>query len=208
MIDRIIISEEESVEDALSIMNETGLGLVILTDPEKRLRAVASAGDLRRALLKGKKGKLSDVANYHPISAEKGTKTEVLVDLASKAGKVVITEQQKVVDLFMDHSDMPLSIRGEQLERLACTPGEAMKDVMKRIDMSGLGIALVVEEGRLAGVVTDSDIRSAILAGAGDEEPIKKVMVKDFVRATEDMQKEKIRALNPPGKRLQIPVVD
>jgi nucleoside-diphosphate-sugar epimerase len=52
---------------------------------------------------------------------------------------------------------------------------------MRTIDQTGKGIAFVVEEGSLAGIVTDGDIREGILNGIGLEESIEQVLNDDPV---------------------------
>ena len=53
-----------------------------------------------------------------------------------------------------------------QLTNLVVNPASSVREVMERIDKSGKGIALVLDESQhLIGTVTDGDIRRAILAG-------------------------------------------
>ena len=53
-----------------------------------------------------------------------------------------------------------------QLTNLVVNPTSSVREVMERIDKSGKGIALVLDESQhLIGTVTDGDIRRAILAG-------------------------------------------
>ena len=53
-----------------------------------------------------------------------------------------------------------------QLTNLVVNPSSSVRQVMERIDKSGKGIALILDESQhLIGTVTDGDIRRAILAG-------------------------------------------
>jgi CBS domain-containing protein len=65
---------------------------------------------------------------------------------------------------------------------------EAMAVIERAPHLSGLsGIALVVdEERRLLGVVTDGDIRSAILHDIGLEQNVATIMTKDPIAVTCD----------------------
>jgi len=59
------------------------------------------------------------------------------------------------------------------LARFAVAPEVPMWDVLAKIDFNGEGIALVVDgDRRLRGLVTDGDIRRAILAHADFERPV------------------------------------
>ena len=52
-------------------------------------------------------------------------------------------------------------------------PGTAIRDAIAQMDASPIKITLVVHnDGRLLGTVTDGDVRRAILAGIGLEEPV------------------------------------
>ena len=56
-------------------------------------------------------------------------------------------------------------IRREELERILVSSDYSIREVMRRIDASGLGTVLVTDTGgRLLGTITDGDIRRAILA--------------------------------------------
>jgi nucleoside-diphosphate-sugar epimerase len=52
----------------------------------------------------------------------------------------------------------------------------SLRDVMKRIDTTGLGIAFIVDGGELVGVATDGDVRRGIIEGVGMDESIEVVM--------------------------------
>jgi dTDP-glucose pyrophosphorylase len=55
--------------------------------------------------------------------------------------------------------------------------GSSLGDVLRRIDASGYQIALIVDSGsRLLGVVTDGDVRRAILRGVPLSSPVAEVM--------------------------------
>src|SRR6185436_18789288 len=62
-------------------------------------------------------------------------------------------------------------------QQVVVKPETRLAETIARVDASALQIALVVEgSGRLVGVVTDGDIRRAILRGATLEAPIESVM--------------------------------
>ena len=51
-----------------------------------------------------------------------------------------------------------------------------VRDVITTIDASGRQIALVIDDGRLLGIVTDGDIRRGILRGVGLTDSVSDVM--------------------------------
>ncbi|HEY3356548.1 MAG TPA: nucleotidyltransferase family protein [Polyangia bacterium] len=58
----------------------------------------------------------------------------------------------------------------------------SIRDGLVAVDRGAAGIALAVDaDGRLAGVATDGDIRRALLAGATLDDPLARVLIRDFV---------------------------
>ena len=63
-----------------------------------------------------------------------------------------------------------------KIEDLFVRPEGSLRDIMWCIDRSAKGVALVVDDRRLLDVITDGDVRRAILAGAGPDSPVEHVV--------------------------------
>jgi len=89
-----------------------------------------------------------------------------------------------------------------------------LKEAMRIIDVGGYGIALVVDGNKhLLGVVTDSDIRRALLQGISLETPVKEVMNTNPVTIEKENTKEDILPISIQDKlypygSMVIPVVN
>jgi signal-transduction protein with cAMP-binding, CBS, and nucleotidyltransferase domain len=60
------------------------------------------------------------------------------------------------------------------LSNLLVSPTASLRDVMACIDRNRKGVALVVDdERRLTAIVTDGDLRRAILAGTDLDQPVR-----------------------------------
>ena len=71
---------------------------------------------------------------------------------------------------------------GDRLAGSLVPASGTIRDALAAIDRGGAGIALATDEGgRLLGVVTDGDLRRAILRGAELDSPVGPVLVRDFV---------------------------
>ena len=81
-------------------------------------------------------------------------------------------------------------------------------EVIRLIDVSSLQIALVHEDGRLVGAVTDGDVRRGILRGVGLEAPVSAIMSREPVSATADMTDEAMLSLMRRLRIHQLPIVD
>lgn len=83
------------------------------------------------------------------------------------------------------------------------------KDAIALINNTHSGIALVVDKGkRLVGIVTDGDIRRAILNGILLEESVSKIMVRNPVTVSMDCTKGEICRSFADKKISHLPVVD
>lgn len=88
-------------------------------------------------------------------------------------------------------------------------PGTTLRDAMERLNRSTAGIVLVAgDDRRLLGILVDSDIRKALLAGVGMTEPVEKAMNAKPFTATIDATRETLSALFRQRRRAYIPLVD
>jgi nucleoside-diphosphate-sugar epimerase len=81
-----------------------------------------------------------------------------------------------------------------KLKEIFVSPDENIKNVISKIDVSGLKIAIIIENEKVVGILTDSDIRKALLKGFDSSEPVKEIMQKDFfyVERIEDIDEKKL----------------
>ena len=95
-----------------------------------------------------------------------------------------------------------------QLCDLIVPLGTSVRDALAPLDRAGTGFLMVVDaDGRLAGVVTDGDIRRAALAGGTFDRPIDEVMPASCVRLPVEASAAEInRALT--GRIAFVPLVD
>lgn len=78
-------------------------------------------------------------------------------------------------------------------ERFICYQSATIKDTMACIDYNAKGTAFIVDEDKkLVGIVTDGDIRRALLGGAGLKESIKIYMNDNFVYALDSIDAQRI----------------
>ena len=96
---------------------------------------------------------------------------------------------------------------------------KTIKEAMRVIDKSGLGIVFVTdEENKFVGVATDGDIRRGILSGIDIEEPIKTIMNDSPLFILDDWKESKLKnflyservkeRIPKGGSSLKIPILD
>ncbi len=86
---------------------------------------------------------------------------------------------------------------------------QTLRDGLASLDKSGLEIVLVVnEERRLTGILTDGDVRRALLRGAGLEDRLGPHMQRDFTCVTQRAGRAEVLDLMQARGISQIPIVD
>lgn len=84
-----------------------------------------------------------------------------------------------------------------------------VRAALEELDRRGLQIVLVTaDDDRLLGVVTDGDVRRALLAGLGLGDPVTRVMNTRFLSVSPDVSRAEVLDLIRARGRQQIPVLD
>nr|WP_306173952.1 nucleotidyltransferase family protein [Pseudoalteromonas shioyasakiensis] len=101
----ILLSPTRTLRDALEVINEQASQVVLIVDESKHLLGVVTDGDIRRALLKnfGLEVAVSEVMNTSPITMQKGTPKEQLIEVMHRKSilSIPIVDDGKVVGLEM-----------------------------------------------------------------------------------------------------------
>jgi dTDP-glucose pyrophosphorylase len=94
-------------------------------------------------------------------------------------------------------------------KKIVVTPGTALRDAIALIDQSSLQVALVVRvDGKLAGVLTDGDIRRAILRGDSLGIPVDQVMNVQATSISVQASREEMLSLMRRHAFHHLPLVD
>ena len=102
----------------------------------------------------------------------------------------------------------PLVATKETVERMTASQGSTLRQAMLAIERGGLGAALVVDDdGALATLLTDGDVRRALLSGSGLESPIVGLGTTNAVTAKADVPARELATLFSERIRL-IPLLD
>jgi sugar phosphate isomerase/epimerase len=94
------------------------------------------------------------------------------------------------------------------LEMMTVHADSSILAALQRIDANRRGIVFVVDaEQRVAGVVTDGDIRHGLVSGSNLHTPVAEVMTREFASARVGMSPDEVRA-RLHGRTRIIPLVD
>ncbi|MFQ5888373.1 MAG: CBS domain-containing protein, partial [Candidatus Hydrothermarchaeales archaeon] len=84
-------------------------------------------------------------------------------------------------------------LQDERIAKLTVNENESIKTTMQAIDNGALGIAFIVnDDGKFVGLVTDGDVRGAILRGVRIESPIREIMNTKPIVLTDKMDEEEL----------------
>lgn len=86
-------------------------------------------------------------------------------------------------------------------------PMDPIVQGMKVLDAAGLEIVLVVENSRLVGLMTDGDLRRALLSGLGFDGPVGKAMQTKFTWVPPEMNRAEVLDIMKARGFKQIPIL-
>lgn len=86
-------------------------------------------------------------------------------------------------------------------------PDDSIMHAMKVLDAGGLEIALVLQNRRLYGVLTDGDLRRALIEGLGFESPVSKAMQTHFTWVPLEMDRAEVLDIMKARGFKQIPIL-
>jgi len=97
----------------------------------------------------------------------------------------------------------------EKYKKILVKPNFSLKTALKQIDKSGLQVLIVVDDKeRILGIVTDGDVRRAIIKGLDFKTPIQVIMTKNPIAISYKSNKEEALRLMKKHEIRHIPVVD
>lgn len=97
----------------------------------------------------------------------------------------------------------------EQCKKLFVKPNLSLKEALKQMDKIALQVLIVVdEEDRILGIVTDGDMRRAIIKGISFDAPISLMMTKNPIVINNSSDKNEALQLMKKHEIRHIPVID
>ncbi len=95
------------------------------------------------------------------------------------------------------------------MQELRVSPSDSLLNVLKIIDVGAEQIAIVLDEdGRLLGIVTDGDIRRALISGYSMDSPLDGFYTKEFKSVGVSYSREAALSLMAANRIEHLPIVD
>lgn len=93
-------------------------------------------------------------------------------------------------------------------KKVVIGPSLSIKESLEVIDREALRVALVVEDDKFVGVVTDGDVRRGILKGIDLSEPVDRIMNRAPLSASVDLSTDVLRQIMQEKQILSLPLID
>ncbi len=96
-----------------------------------------------------------------------------------------------------------------ELEKYCVKDSARILDAIRSIDQSNEGLAVALDnEGKVQGVLTDGDVRRALLSGKTLDQPLKQHIQKDFLYVNEHASRVEVLDLMHARRIRHVPVLD
>ncbi len=199
-----VISSDMTITEAIARLDAAGIGALAICSAGYKLCGILTDGDLRRAVIKVKPlgAPCQTIATRNPIVASPSTTRLQALHLMNHhdINHLPIIDEQGVLQDLLLRRDLVVegdteADASELLEIVTLLPSASIAEAIAQLDKAGTGaLVLCTADRMLFGLLTDGDIRRAILRGVSLETPcqniasLKPLTVNSSVCATEALE--------------------
>ncbi|ADI84803.1 nucleotidyltransferase family protein [Geobacter sulfurreducens] len=185
ILEQVVISPDVPIAEAIAQLDRAGTGSLVVCSADKKLYGLLTDGDVRRALLKAVDmgAPCGDIANRKPVI----TFVPLLPIEALRLMNhhdinhlPVLDAEGRVVDFLLRRdlvAEDELAARARRrLDSVVIPCSASIAEAITQLDRAGTGALVLCSEGdRLHGLLTDGDIRRAVLRGISLDAPCQDV---------------------------------
>lgn len=172
-LETVVVPPERTVSDAMIQMDRAGTGCLVVTDERLYVLGLLTDGDVRRAIINGTSvsAPCGGIATLNPKAAPVSISDAQAISFMEQHDIIqlpLLNDEHQLGDLLLLRALVDVDGRpprsGIPLESVMVQPDSTVQDAIRVLDSAGTGaIAICSEVGRLLGILTDGDIRRAIL---------------------------------------------
>jgi dTDP-glucose pyrophosphorylase/CBS domain-containing protein len=187
-LESVIVAPTLSINDALARLDEAGTGALVLCAADRKLIGLLTDGDIRRAILQSRplEDPCVSVATVHPIVGQRPVTPADALRLMNnhEVSQLPVVDATGVLVDFILRRDLGSTVDSHataelRLESAAISPTASIAEAMAHLDKAGTGaLVLCTPERVLYGVLTDGDIRRAILQRKSMDLPCEMIATK------------------------------
>jgi dTDP-glucose pyrophosphorylase/CBS domain-containing protein len=174
-LESLTISPAASIGEAIARLDKAGIGALALCSADRKLTGFLTDGDIRRAILKSRAldDSCGSISNRQPIAALQPVSPAEALGLMNRHDinhLPVVNTEGVLLDLIL-RRDLGTKIELERaaelrLDSAVISPTASIAEAIAVLDRAGTGALVLCTRDRiLRGLLTDGDIRRAILQG-------------------------------------------
>jgi dTDP-glucose pyrophosphorylase/CBS domain-containing protein len=182
---KLSISPGATISEAIARLDAGGIGALAICAAGHKLCGILTDGDLRRAVIRGDSFQSScqTIATRNPIVASLSMTRPHALRLMNKhdIDHLPVIDEEGVLQDILLRRDLVVQTdietdASELLQMATILPSASIAEAMERLDKAGIGaLVLTTADGILVGLLTDGDIRRAVLRGVSFEVPCEQI---------------------------------
>jgi len=187
----VTIDPDASMADALARMDLAGTGALALCAADGKLFGFLTDGDVRRAVLRGisMDQPCGTVANRNPVVVQGPVSSGEALHLMGRRdiNHLPVVDEEGVLRHVLLRTELATrdaieDAAARRLESVIISPEASITEAIEQLDRAGTGALLLCTGGRkLAGLLSDGDLRRAILRGVSLADPCGTIAIKSPV---------------------------
>jgi dTDP-glucose pyrophosphorylase/CBS domain-containing protein len=217
-LESVTISPSESIREAIACLDRAGTGALAVCSKDGKLAGLLTDGDIRRAILKSRKleDSCGSIATLDPITALAPVISAEALRIMNghDIDHLPVVDENRILQDFILRRDLgseeDLEAAAKQrLELVIIPPATPITEAISVLDKAGTGALVLCEAGCvLSGLLTDGDIRRAILQGKSLDGPCSEIASRNPVVASRGISaREALHLMNERNVN-HLPLVD
>jgi len=217
-LESVIISPSASIGEAIARLDAAGTGALAVCSSNRKLFGLLTDGDIRRAILNSRvlDKPCGSISNLEPIVALQPVASAEALQLMNRhdINQLPVVDAHGVLQGFILRKDLgaepEFDVTVEQrLESVVISPTTSIAEAVALLDKAGTGALVLCTDRRiLCGLLTDGDIRRAILQGKSMDAPCITIASRKPVVAPRSIAMEEALLLMNQHDIHHLPVVD
>ncbi len=179
----LTIEKNSNLKDALLNIEENGKGIVLVKE-KQRFVGLLTDGDIRRAVLDGAnlKTPIDSIVNHHPkVAKEEDSFEEILSQINETVKHIPVLNNKGELKKLISVPVVKRNLISFNPDNLLIGINDTLKDAMLVNEEGGMGMVFIIgPQKKFLGLLTDGDIRRAILKGNSLTVPVKKFLTKNI----------------------------
>src|ERR1700723_1775090 len=180
-LESVIISPSASIGEAIARLDDAGTGALALCSNDQKVVGLLTDRDIRRAIVKSRllDDSCGSISSMEPIKALQPVASVEALRLMNRhdINHLPVVDTDGVLHDFILRRDLGPEIEIEatvlqRLENVVISPTASIAEAIAALDKAGTGALVLCTNDRiLCGLLTDGDIRRAVLQGKAMDSP-------------------------------------